>query len=239
MINNIGSFSFLIVTFFLPSSLSCAHQITDSKPVSPVAVAQGLIVNDVPQNIDTRASYLFYLHGRIIEEQGIRPTSERYGVYEYEKILDTLKSRGLVVISEPRPKGADIEQYAAKVINQIRKLLKAGVAPQNITVVGASKGAVIAMTVSMRLKNRDVNFVLMGNCNDGTLEQRQIDLWGNVLSIFDRSDDIGGTCQRFFEKAHGLNKRKEVELRTGLGHGFLYRPMNEWIDPTVEWATGH
>ncbi len=243
MINNSRSFSFLVAVFFLLLSMSCARQATgsqtDSKPASPVAPAQGLIVNDVPQNIDTRANHLFYLHGRIIEEQGIRPTSERYGVYEYEKILDTLKNHGLVVISEPRPRGTDIEQYAAKVINQIQKLLKAGVAPQKITVVGASKGAVIAMTVSMRLKNRDVNFVLMGNCNDGMLEQRQIDLWGNVLSIFDRSDEIGGTCQKFFEKAKGLNKRKEIELRTGLGHGYLYKAMSEWIDPAVEWATGH
>ncbi len=243
MINNIRSFPSLIAVFFLLLSISCARQATgsqtDSKPASPVAASQGLIVNDVPQNIDKRANYLFYLHGRIIEEQGIRPTSERYGVYEYEKILDALKSRGLVVISEPRPKGTDVDQYAAKVVNQIQKLLKAGVAPQNITVVGASKGSVIAMMVSMRLKNRDVNFVLMGNCNDGTLEQRQVDLWGNVLSVFDRSDDIGGTCQKFFDKAKGLNKHKEVELRTGLGHGYLYKDMNEWIDPAVEWATRH
>ena len=243
MMNNIRSFLPLIAVFFLLLSMSCARRATgsqtDSKSASPVATAQGRIVNDVPQNIDTRANYLFYLHGRIIEEQGIRPTSERYGVYEYEKILDALKSRGLVVISEPRPRGTDIDQYAAKVINQIQKLLKAGVTLRNITVVGASKGAVIAMMVSMRLKNRDVNFVLMGNCNDGTLEQRQVDLWGNVLSIFDRSDDIGGTCQKFFEKAKGLNKRKEVELRTGLGHGYLYKAMNEWINPAVEWATGH
>ena len=243
MINNIRPFSFLILASFFAFSLSCARPATgsqaDSKPASPAARAVGSIVNDVPKNIDTRANYLFYLHGRIIEEQGIRPTSERYGVYEYEKILDKLKSRGLVVISEPRPRGTDIDQYAAKVIGQIQKLLKAGVAPQHITVVGASKGSVIAMVVSLRLKNSDVNFVLMGNCNDGTLEQRQVDLWGNVLSIFDTSDEIGGTCQKFFERAKGLNRRKEVELRTGLGHGFLYRDMNEWIDPAVEWATGH
>jgi hypothetical protein len=95
------------------------------------------------------------------------------------------------------------------------------------------------MLVSMLMKNRDLNFVLMGNCNDGTLRERKVDLWGNVLSIFDATDDIGGTCQKFFDKANGLNKRKEVELKTGLGHGFLYRAMKEWIDPASAWATGH
>ncbi len=203
-----------------------------------ISQAQGLIIKDVPDSIDVGARYLFYLHGRIIEEQGIRPTSERWGVYEYEAILEALKQRGLVVISEARPRGTEIESYATKVINQINALLKAGVAPRNITVVGASKGSVIAMVVSMRLKNRDVNFVLMGNCNDGTLTQRKVDLWGNVLLIFDAADDIGGTCQKFFEKAKGLNKRKEVKLATGLGHGFLYKAMNEWIDPASAWATG-
>ena len=230
MVINIRCFS-ILAAFFLLVSLGCSPGATGSQ-------AQGLITKEVPDRIDAGAIYLFYLHGRIIEEQGIRPTSERWGVYEYEAILESFKQRGLVVISEARPRGTEIEAYATKVINQINILLKAGVAPRNITVVGASKGSVIAMTVSMQLKNRDVNFVLMGNCNDGTLAQRKIDLWGNVLSIFDASDDIGGTCQKFFEKAKGLNKRKEIKLVTGLGHGFLYRAMSEWIDPAVEWANG-
>lgn len=221
----------ILAAIFLLAPMACSHNATGYQ-------AQGLITKDVPEKVDAGARYLFYLHGRIIEEQGIRPTSERWGVYEYEEILEAFKRRGLVVISEARPRGTEIEAYAAKVINQINALLKAGVAPRNITVVGASKGSVIAMVVSTRLKNRDVNFVLMGNCNDGTLEQRQVDLWGNVLSIFDADDDIGGTCQKFFEKAKGLNKRKEVRLATGLGHGFLYGAMNEWIEPASAWATG-
>lgn len=230
MIINIRGF-LILAAIFLLVSMAWSHNRTGYQ-------AQGQIIKDVPERIDAGQRYLFYLHGRIIEEQGIRPTSERWGVYEYEAILEALKQRGLVVISEARPRGTEIEAYATKVINQINALLKAGVAPRNITAVGASKGSVIAMVVSMRLKNREVNFVLMGNCNDGTLEQRQIDLWGNVLSIFDASDDIGGTCQKFFEKAKGLNKRKEVKLVTGLGHGFLYKAMKEWIDPASAWATG-
>lgn len=26
------------------------------------------------------------------------------------------------------------------------------------------------------------------------------------------------------------------ERITGLAHGFLYRPLPEWVDPVVEWA---
>ena len=230
MIINMRGLSILAAILLLVST-ACSPDATGHQ-------AQGLVIKDVPEKVDANARYLFYLHGRIIEEQGIRPTSERWGVYEYEEILEAFKRRGLVVISEARPRGTEIEAYASKVIDQINALLKAGAAARNITVVGASKGSVIAMAVSMRLKNRDVNFVLMGNCNDGILEQRQVDLWGNVLSLYDADDDIGGTCRKFFEKAKGLNKRKEVKLATGLGHGFLYRAMSEWIEPASAWATG-
>lgn len=32
---------------------------------------------------------------------------------------------------------------------------------------------------------------------------------------------------------------KEVELATGLGHGFLFKPLHVWIQPTVKWAKGN
>jgi acetyl esterase/lipase len=40
---------------------------------------------------------------------------------------------------------------------QINTLLKAGVPPQNITVVGASKGAGMTILVSDLMKNKDIN----------------------------------------------------------------------------------
>jgi hypothetical protein len=30
---------------------------------------------------------------------------------------------------------------------------------------------------------------------------------------------------------------REIVLRTGLGHGFIYRPLPEWVNPAVEWIT--
>src|SRR5689334_21666657 len=69
----------------------------------------GLILKDIPDNIDAKGRYLFYLHGLIVENEGVRPTSPKFGVYEYEEILETFKNRGFIVISEPRPKGTDPE----------------------------------------------------------------------------------------------------------------------------------
>jgi hypothetical protein len=191
-----------------------------------------------PDRIDPGARYLIYLHGKIIEELGLRPTSPEYGVYEYERILETLRSYGLGVISEPRPKDTDPKAYAEKVAGEVRTLVAAGVPPENVTVVGASKGAVIAMLASTALKNKKVNFVIMAACSDPIFESFDIDLYGNVLSIYDFKDKYGRTCDRFFAKASGLGRKAEIELKLGTGHAVLFQPLKEWVEPTVRWAKG-
>ena len=196
----------------------------------------GVILSAAPKKVDTSARYLFYLHGRIVE-QGRRPVSPQYGPYEYDQILETFKAKGFVVISEQRRAGTDVEQYAGKVADQVRQLLKAGVPPRNITVVGASQGSFIAMLASTYLKNRDVNFVLMAGCSAEARFIEIVDLHGNVLSIYERTDGAG-SCEKYRADATGLAKYQETELQTGMRHGFIYRPMTEWIEPTISWARG-
>jgi hypothetical protein len=190
---------------------------------------KGQVVREVPLLVDEESRYLFYLHGRIIEEQGPKAVSEAHGAYQYEEILRALANKGFIVISEPRPQGTDVAQYAAKVSKQIKSLLDLGVSPSKITVVGASKGGGIAATVSNQLHNRDLNFVLLAVCT-------QIELYGNVLSIWDHRDDpnIAG-CKRAMNH-RGINRHREIELKLGLGHGLLYKPLKDWIDPAVDWS---
>ena len=38
------------------------------------------------------------------------------------------------------------------------------------------------------------------------------------------------------DSSHGVNQFKEVELNTGLGHGIVFRPLKEWIEPTKDWG---
>ena len=196
----------------------------------------GVILSVAPKKVDKSARYLFYLHGRIVE-QGRRPVSPQYGPYEYDEILNTFKSRGFVVISEQRRKDTDVEEYAGKVADQVRQLLKVGVSPRNITVVGASQGSFIAMLASTYLKNRDVKFVFIAGCaaEPGFLDM--VDLHGNVLSIYERSDGAG-TCEKYRADATGIARYEEKQLQTGKRHGFIYRPMKEWIEPTISWARG-
>lgn len=227
----------------LACSLACAadnRQVTEiiAAPVEPSSAIseQAGIYKDVPGNIDARARHLFYLHGRIVEDKGIRPVSAQHGVYEYEKILEAFRGAGFVVISEARAKDTDVRQYAAKVVAQVGALLKAGVPQRHITVVGASKGAMIAMHVSSLLGQGDVNFILIAGCGEQTLKNPGLNLNGRVLSIYDASDEGAGTCEKLFARSARLTKRSEVKLGLKLGHGFIYRPLKEWVEPTVAWA---
>ena len=214
----------LVVSFV---TVLCVSQICAQK--------QGVVLGNAPREIDRSARYLFYVSGYIVAEGNTRPTSPKYGVYEYQEILESFKERGFVVISDARKQSPEIVPYAAKVAAQVKQLLNAGVPPQNITIVGASQGSWIAMLVSTYTANRDVNFVFLAACaaDDGFL--KSVDLHGNVLFISERTD-LPGSCQRFRDDAKGIREYKAIEINTGLKHGFLYRPLKEWIEPTIEWS---
>jgi hypothetical protein len=201
----------------------------------------GEILKEVPRKINLTARYLFYLHGKIIEDQGTsRPRSEQFGFYEYDKIVETLQDKGIVVISEARLKPVGISDYAQKVANQVRVMIKAGARPQQITIVGASKGGLIAMYASALLQDRNINYAFLASCSDGAFRMFQkggLKLSGNVLSIRDLSDAISGSCRPFFEAAGpALRQHREIELKLGLGHGIVYRPLAEWVEPVIAWT---
>jgi hypothetical protein len=194
-----------------------------------------------PESIDSTKQYLFYLHGKIIEDQGIPAVSPQYGLYEYQAILEKLNSYGFFVISEQRAKHTDGVLYARRVIQQVTALLNAGVPAKNITVVGASKGAGITVYASHLLGNEDLNFVIMAICHPdvvGEFKQEKIYLHGNILSIYDSVDHFAGSCQEYFSfsEGKGISQYDEIVLTLGTGHGILYQPLDDWILPIVQWA---
>lgn len=184
---------------------------------------------------DAQSRYLIYLPGFIVEPTNARPVSPKFGVYEYEQILDTFERRGLIVISEPRTKSADVEAYAAKLAEHIRGLLKSGVSARHITIVGASQGSWIAMLVSTYLQNGDLNFVFIAACSADPNFLKLVNLHGNILSIYEKTD-LAQSCSDYRKDGTGINDWKEIEVNTGLKHGFLFRPLKEWTEPTISWA---
>jgi len=185
--------------------------------------------------VDKASRYLIYLPGRIVQAGNTRPVSPKFGVYEYDQILDTFKQNGFNVISQARDQDTDVERYAATMADEIRALLKAGVPAKHITVVGASQGSWIAMLTSTYLQNRNVNFVLIAACSADPAFLKMVNLHGNVLSIYEKTD-LAQSCVQYRRDATGVRDWKEVEVNTGLKHGFLFRPLKEWTDPAIAWA---
>ncbi|HAW94322.1 TPA: alpha/beta hydrolase, partial [Candidatus Azambacteria bacterium] len=147
--------------------------------VAPACVAT--VHTDVPTSPEPAKTYVIYLHGRIIENAGPRPTDPRFGLYDYPAVLEALASRGAVVISAQRPPDTDMDAYAGIVVTQIEELIDRGVPPENIVVAGFSKGGGIAIRVSSVLRRPQVRFVLLAACPQGPIPT-QLRLTGHVLS---------------------------------------------------------
>ena len=187
--------------------------------------------------------HLIYLHGRIVQDQqSARPQHPRFGYYEMEAILGAFRKRGLAVTGEIRPKSASVAESADRVVEQVRHLLDSGAPASHVTVVGASMGAAIALEAAARLQQPGLRFAVLGACLSGSvrdiLAREARGPSGHVLSVREASDELTEPCPSWKTEPGRLPalEAREIVLHTGLGHGFLYRPLPEWVNPVAEWA---
>jgi pimeloyl-ACP methyl ester carboxylesterase len=187
---------------------------------------------------------LVYLHGRIVgEQQDRRPKHPQFGYYELDQILEAFRQRGFGVTCDMRAKGEALAPAAEHAAEQVRALQAAGVPPGRITVLGASMGAEVALLASAKLHEPELRFAVLGAC----LSLSVPELWaergrrpaGHLLAIREKSDETTEPCPAWTDAAgpRGRLEVRELLLDTGLRHGFLFRPLPEWVDPVVEWAT--
>ncbi len=107
--------------------------------------------------------------------------------------------------------------------------------PENISITGASKGSVMAMRVS-DINQYQINYVLLGANNNYIEENYNWYLKGRILGIYEKSDSLAGKDYQFWiDRSKGAQEFMQLEIDTGLNHGFIYNPINEWIEPTTEW----
>lgn len=182
--------------------------------------------------------YIFFLHNKFLEEHPSDEAHPKYGIVEYEKVLHQLKDSGNVILFEKRKPNTDPAVYARKIKKQIDRLVKKGVKAENITVVGTSQGGYIAQYISYYEKNPELKFVFIGaSFKDDSLEKDEnFRLYGKILSITEKTDDGHVPLsqeQRFIRS--DIKDFKEIELNTGLNHGFLFKALDAWILPTKEW----
>ena len=191
----------------------------------------------VPEQIDPEAKYLFYLHGGVVQAQGLPAVSTYYGKYEYKQIVQRLSEQGFHVISEVRPKDSQEKEYADKVSAQIDSLSKAGVPIENISIVGASLGAYITMELALQRNEPDLKYALLGLCSEyavGLYEGRKMEVKGRFFSIYEASDSKS-TCQKLFSPDNKESRFKELRLEMGNDHAFLFKPYKEWLLPLSSW----
>lgn len=201
-------------------------------------LVNGMILH--AQNSKKDVKYIFFLHNRFVQLYDLGVQHPQYGKAEYLEILDKFRKQGFLVMSEKRPVNTQMQAYAHKIVSQVDSLMKRGIKPENITIIGTSMGGYIAQYVSTYLKNPGLNFVLIGCYMDNDLQSMpDIQLCGNILSIYEATDTLGVSMkQRIARSTHKIPHFREIELHTNLKHGFLYHPTDEWMIPAMLWANG-
>lgn len=215
---------YYFLSFIYLFLFSCTNS-RDQKQNDQVAVSK-----------EQNTRYIIYLHGRIVELQGKAAFSEEHGKYELDSILDALKEDNAKVYCELRPENTEVPAYAQKLSRTIDSMIRSGIMPDKITVIGASKGAIIAATTS-DLNQQPINYVLMGGNNSKMEQQNDWHFHGRILCIYDPSDTIAGKNYDYWKvNSPEAVAFEQIELNKKLGHGFLYRPLPAWTVPAQKWS---
>jgi len=91
------------------------------------------------------------------------------------------------------------------------------------------------MLISSDVTDPKVGYVVMGSCNKRAVAFGSR-LHGDMLSVYEASDSVGTSCAPMFAEAKNLSSHEEIRLDTGREHGFLFRPLPEWMGPVTKWA---
>ena len=204
-----------------------------------ITMTAGILLDETIAQDGSESIYLFYLHGRIIEDEGPTPTSPRYGLYDYPAIVEILGSRGATVVSEVRASGTSVDAYARKTVQDIEELISDGVSPRQIVVAGFSKGGGIPIRTSDLLGYPEVRYVLLASCADWISSYPDLHLTGRVLSIYEETDEIGISCQFLADRGDDIVSFAEIKISTGKEHGAFYLPRSVWVTPMLDWVHGN
>ncbi len=196
----------------------------------------GEVYDKFPEQIEANEKYVFYSHGFIVEGTNPTPKNERWGVYEFPAIKESLADSQYNLIAYHRPKGTDPFVHAKSLANDVRKLLKKGVAANHITIIGFSRGAFITSLTSHYLEETPVNTVLLAGCGRIVSNKySDIKMNGAFLSIYETTDGAV-TCEKLKNRSPQLTSFDEISITTGEEHGAFYRPMPEWVVPVKQWV---
>lgn len=195
----------------------------------------------LPDTVEPDGRYVFYSHGFIVEGDNPRPQHPRWGVYDYPAVVKALKDDSYTLIAHHRPKGIAPSVYAETLAGFVRALIDKGVRPQNISLVGFSRGGALTILASDVLKNTEVNFAILAGCGKLVSQRPDVTLSGRILSVYETSDTVG-SCDTLRARSPGIVDYKEIAISTGKEHGAFYLPRDAWVLPVRAWlnaSTAH
>lgn len=195
----------------------------------------GGVYDKFPEQINANEKYVFYSHGFIVEGTNPTPKNDRWGVYEFPAIKESLADSGYNLIAYHRPKGIDPIVHAKSLANDVRELLHKGVVANHITIMGFSRGAFITSLTSHYLEETPVNTVLLAGCGRIVSNKySDIKMNGAFLSLYETTDGAS-TCEKLNIRSPKLTSFDEISISTGKEHGAFYRPIPEWVVPVKQW----
>ena len=195
----------------------------------------GNVYDKFPEKINANEKYVFYSHGFIVEGTDPTPKNERWGVYEFPAIKESLADNGYNLIAYHRPKGTDPFVHAKMLANNVRKLIHNGVIANHITIMGFSRGAFITSLTSHYLEETPVNTILLAGCGRiVSTKYSDIKMNGAFLSVYETTDGAS-TCIKLKNRSPKLTSFEEISISTGKEHGAFYRPITEWVTPVKQW----
>ena len=177
---------------------------------------------------------VIYLHNAWYEKYKDGQPHPKFGVYELSAIHSEL-GRDFDFIAPSRESKADPAKAALLLVETIRKEIASGRVASEIKVIGASKGAYIAMLASEELQDPEIRWVLIGGCNPKRLIPGSVKLTGRVLSIYESSDTVAGSCPKGTDLTSQTQSFEEVRTDIGKSHGFLFSPDPAWVQPARAW----
>ena len=192
------------------------------------------IFENFPREIKSNEQYVFYSHGLILEDQNPMPINPRWGMYNFPEIKTALSDDSYNLIAYHRPKGTDPRDFANKLADNANSLINKGVKPENITFIGFSRGGAITVLTSNFLASDKVNFVILAGCSKFVKNNSELEVFGNIFSVFETSDGVG-SCQFLIDRSKKVKTFKEISITTGKEHGAFYNPLPEWIIPVKMW----
>ena len=195
----------------------------------------GALYTSFPEKIYPDEKYVFYSHGLIVEGDNLMPVDKRWGVYDFIAVRKALADPHYNLIAYHRPNKTVADEFAEKLAADVRKLIVAGVKPENITLLGFSRGGEITLLASDKLRLDKINTILLAVCGGFVKEHQEYQAYGKLYSIYETSD-FAGSCQFLTDRNNKTHSFQETAISTGKEHGAFYQPLPQWLKQVKTWV---